>query len=290
MTRQPWHKHYHEDALNGMASMPVDLRGAYYTLLDLMYDRRGALTESDRMLAARMCCSVRKWLSYRDALIQAGKIQINSDGHLTNERFEKELKISRKLAENGAKGGRARTGSEKQHNKNKADAEKGLKQTPKPQNQIPEERDKSLSRAGASETVEKIWALLPKRKRDGTSKAKLLKPVSRLLKAGKDPSQILIAVSRCYSQPRHVEEDGQYAPAVYSWLADGVWENWLPEADRVAEQTVGDDEWRRLLLAYHESQSWPAYAGEAPGHPDCRVPALILERFIAWSAEQRRAA
>ena len=129
----PWHKHYHQDALNGMANLPVDLRGVYYTLLDLMYDRREPLAESDQMFAARMCCSVRKWKSYRDQLINLGKIQFTKEGKITNKRFENELKTSRKLAENGAKGGRASSESRKKPNINSDGGEKGFKPAPKPQ-------------------------------------------------------------------------------------------------------------------------------------------------------------
>ena len=129
----PWHKHYHQDALNGMANLPVDLRGVYYTLLDLMYDRREPLAESDQMFAARMCCSVRKWKSYRDQLINLGKIQFTKEGKITNKRFENELKTSRKLAENGAKGGRASSESRKKPNINSDGDEKGFKPAHKPQ-------------------------------------------------------------------------------------------------------------------------------------------------------------
>jgi len=80
MSKLPWHKHYHADALNGMAALPVDLRGVYYTILDLIYDRRGPLAESDSMMAARMCCSKAKWRKYRSALVASGKIEITEDG------------------------------------------------------------------------------------------------------------------------------------------------------------------------------------------------------------------
>ena len=54
MKSMSWHKHYHERALNGMKNLPVDLRGVYYTLLDLMYEHMCPLAESDQMMAARM--------------------------------------------------------------------------------------------------------------------------------------------------------------------------------------------------------------------------------------------
>jgi len=141
----PWHKHYHQDALNGMANLPVDLRGVFYTLLDLMYDRREPLAESDQMFAARMCCSVRKWKSYRDQLVNLGKIHFTKEGKLSNSRFENELKTFRKLAENGAKGGRASSEIRKKPIKNSDDAENGFKQRGKPQKSDSDITDTNVS-------------------------------------------------------------------------------------------------------------------------------------------------
>jgi uncharacterized protein YdaU (DUF1376 family) len=277
MSVLPWHKHYHADALNGMASLPVDLRGVYYTILDLIYDRQGPLAESDSMMAARMCCSVRKWVSYRDALIRMDKITMDSEGRIINKRAENELKTSRKLAENGAKGGRARSENAKEHNKNNGHDEKGIKPDPKPQK--PEPELEGAKAPSASEVVEEIWKLLPRKKRQATSKAKLLKPVGKLLKAKADPSRIIAAVGSCYSEPRHTEDDGQFAPAVYSWLGDGVWESW----DAPAAQAVEAEDWKPLLRAYCETRQWPvALAGPAPHEDGCRAPTDLLEATAGY--------
>jgi uncharacterized protein YdaU (DUF1376 family) len=277
MSDLPWHKHYHADALNGMASLPVDLRGVYYTILDLIYDRRGPLAESDSMMAARMCCSVRKWVSYRDALLRMGKIEMDAQGRIINKRAENELKTSRKLAENGAKGGRARAENAKEHNKINGDGEKGLKPDPKPQK--PEPELEGAKAPSASEVVEDIWKLLPRKKRQATSKAKLLKPVGKLLKAKADPDRIIAAVGACYSEPRHTEDDGQFAPAIYSWLGDGVWESW----DAPTQQAVEGDDWKPLLRTYCETRQWPvALAGPAPHEDGCRAPAGMLEATAAY--------
>lgn len=176
MTRTPWHKHYHTDALSGMASLPVDLRGVYYTLLDLMYDRGEDLAESDQMMAARMCCSVRKWKSYRTALIQMGKIELTSEGKITNKRFQTELKKSRKLAENGAKGGRARAENQKNDKENSADAQKGFKQTPKPQNQKPDKKDKTKVLSKKDSENSPVEKPKPKKRRTAAANGSRLPP------------------------------------------------------------------------------------------------------------------
>lgn len=113
MSRLEWHPRYHRDALDGMERMPLEERGAYTTLLDMMYDRAGPVPDEDRMLAGQMLVSVRGWKIIRERLIAAGKIEVIDTQHgpaLINgrvrEELEKQTKRSRKNAESGAKGGR----------------------------------------------------------------------------------------------------------------------------------------------------------------------------------------
>lgn len=113
MSRLEWHPRYHRSALDGMERMSLEDRGAYTTLLDMMYDRAGPVPDEDRLLAGQMLVSTRAWRVIRARLIEAGKIEVvetpNGPG-LINERAKNELenqtKRSRKNAESGAKGGR----------------------------------------------------------------------------------------------------------------------------------------------------------------------------------------
>jgi uncharacterized protein YdaU (DUF1376 family) len=110
MAGNPWHRRYHSDALAGMLSLTLEERGAYQTVLDLIYDRSGPIADNERLLSGYMGCSIRK-----------GKL-VAADGFLTNPRAEKQLendaKTARKLAENGAKGGRKKAENAKNGNEN----------------------------------------------------------------------------------------------------------------------------------------------------------------------------
>lgn len=113
MSRLEWHPRYHRAALDGMERMCLEDRGAYTTLLDMMYDRAGPVPDEDRMLAGQMLVSVRAWKIVRGRLLAAGKIEVIDTPHgpaLINarvlEELEKQTKRSRKNAESGAKGGR----------------------------------------------------------------------------------------------------------------------------------------------------------------------------------------
>ena len=74
MSDNPWHRRYHSDALTGMLSLTLEERGAYQTVLDMIYDRGGPIADHDRVLAGYMGCSVRKWRSLREKLIASGKL------------------------------------------------------------------------------------------------------------------------------------------------------------------------------------------------------------------------
>ena len=120
MSALPYHKRYHGDALTGFMSLTLEERGAYQTLLDMMYDRGGPLIDNERLLAGYMNCSIRKWRQLRAELIGKRKISITAEGMITNRRARKEIenqsKTQRKLIEAGAKGGRTRAENDKNGN------------------------------------------------------------------------------------------------------------------------------------------------------------------------------
>ncbi|HEU4805185.1 MAG TPA: DUF1376 domain-containing protein [Nitrobacter sp.] len=144
MSARHYHKRYHSDALAGFMSLTLEERGAYQTLLDMMYDRGGPLLDNDRLLAGYMQVSIRKWRSLRAELIAKGKIFITPDGQLFNSRVKKELenvaKTSRKLSESGAKGGRTRAENEKKDSENNDGSQASLKEGSSEAQAIPDTR------------------------------------------------------------------------------------------------------------------------------------------------------
>lgn len=103
----PYHRRYHGDALQGYRKLTLEQRGAYTTILDLIYDEAGPIDRNERWLAGELNCSLRKAKVLLDELIQLRKIYVTAGGKLSNHRAESEiensLKISRKRAENGSK-------------------------------------------------------------------------------------------------------------------------------------------------------------------------------------------
>lgn len=112
MTKLPWHKRYHADALLGYASLSLEERGAYQTLLDLLYESGGPLKDDDAALARRFGVGRARARKMIEALIAAGKIYRTEDGFLSNARFDEEYAGAAARAEilkkSGQKGGKNR--------------------------------------------------------------------------------------------------------------------------------------------------------------------------------------
>jgi uncharacterized protein YdaU (DUF1376 family) len=132
MSAQPYHKRYHSDALAGFMALNLEQRGAYQTLLDMMYDRGGPLLNNERLIAGYLGCSVRKWRALFAELVDLGKIYVTEDGLISNSRAEKELenyaKTSRKHAENGLSGSRKKAENQKKANENNESDQARLQQ------------------------------------------------------------------------------------------------------------------------------------------------------------------
>jgi uncharacterized protein YdaU (DUF1376 family) len=88
-----WFKFNPKAFLEGVvdAGLTPEERGAYITLLCLIYQRGGPIPDDARWLAGNCGISVRAWKILRDALVAKGKISITEDGRLMNDRARREL-------------------------------------------------------------------------------------------------------------------------------------------------------------------------------------------------------
>lgn len=162
MNDRPWHKRYHSDALAGYLSLSLEERGAYTTLLDLLYDRGRPFPDNDRLIAGYLGVSPRKARAVVQSLLEKGKLYRTDEGELSNRRFDKEMgsaeEIARKHAENGAKGGRTRAERAKKPNKNNAADQAGLKPIPEARSQGSVDTNVSTApEAPIPSTKELVW-------------------------------------------------------------------------------------------------------------------------------------
>ena len=85
-----WYKRSPQDALNGMLMLTLEERGAYNTVLDLIYSHDNNLHDDDRFIAGWMRCDIRVWKRIKIRLVELGKIVIEN-GLVTNFRATSEI-------------------------------------------------------------------------------------------------------------------------------------------------------------------------------------------------------
>jgi uncharacterized protein YdaU (DUF1376 family) len=106
-----WYKRDPDRALNGMVGLTLEERGAYNTILDLLYSRDGVVPNDDAYLLAVLGCHGNQWRAVKKSLIAKGKIWVDLSGNLSGKRVEKTLKEAGNYSETQSK--RATKGWEK---------------------------------------------------------------------------------------------------------------------------------------------------------------------------------
>ena len=104
--RNSWYKRYGADFLMGCMSLTLEEKGAYSCCLDLIYERAGPIPDDPRWLSGVLGCSVRRWKSIREKLLDEGKLS-RCGAFLSNPRAEIELAAVTRSAGISAKGGAA---------------------------------------------------------------------------------------------------------------------------------------------------------------------------------------
>lgn len=135
MSALEWYPRYSAKALEGMRGLSLELRGAYNTLLDMIYERGAPVPDDDRLLAGYMGVSVRRWRQLRQALFDKGRIVLRETPRgpaLSDELAERELASrdfrQRVASESGANGGRKNGENRKISNENSKNDQGCLKQ------------------------------------------------------------------------------------------------------------------------------------------------------------------
>ena len=85
-----WYKRDPDAALAGMMELTLEERGAYNTVLDLVYSRAGDLPDDLRFIAGWLRVDVRVWKRIRKRLIECGKLFVD-DGIIHNSRADAEV-------------------------------------------------------------------------------------------------------------------------------------------------------------------------------------------------------
>ena len=94
-----WYKHDPDAFLAGTMDLTPEERGVYIVVISLLYSRNGELPTDDQFFARYCGCPPQMWRRIRDALLAKGKFHYKTDGKLTANRVDKELRTAAKLIE-----------------------------------------------------------------------------------------------------------------------------------------------------------------------------------------------
>jgi len=128
LSKRPWYKRYPSDFISGTLQLSCEEKGAYSVVLDLIYDRGGPVPDDPQWIARVCNLSTRRWNQIRRRLLELGKLSAG-DGHLTNSRAERQLKVEEKehesLSSSGKKGAEKTNQRRGQSGENNSLEEKG---------------------------------------------------------------------------------------------------------------------------------------------------------------------
>ena len=89
-----WYKRDPNAALHGMMGLSLQERGAYNTILDLIYTHDGCVEDNDRQISTWLGgVDLRVWKRIRQRLLDTGKLYVHN-GHLRNRRADREVDIA----------------------------------------------------------------------------------------------------------------------------------------------------------------------------------------------------
>lgn len=117
MAKFHWYKRDPDAALNGMAMLTLEERGAYNGIIDLLYSRDGDVPDNDKLVGNVLRVNPRTWRAIKKRLIGHGKVWIE-DGKIHAKRIDSTLKEARNFAEMQSNRSRKRWENSENINKN----------------------------------------------------------------------------------------------------------------------------------------------------------------------------
>jgi len=85
-----FYRHDPDAFLAGTAELNFEQRGAYISLIDLLYSRDGIVPNDDGIVARMLQTDPRIWRRLKTELMAAAKVRITNDGRLTANRVDQE--------------------------------------------------------------------------------------------------------------------------------------------------------------------------------------------------------
>lgn len=117
MGKLHWYKRDPDAALAGMAELTLVERGAYNSIIDLLYSRSGNVPDDDVLVARMIGCHWREWKAVKGRLIARGKIRLEG-GKITANRVQEALKEAADFSQEQSRRAAKRWHKPEKNNKN----------------------------------------------------------------------------------------------------------------------------------------------------------------------------
>jgi uncharacterized protein YdaU (DUF1376 family) len=93
-----FYKHDPNAFLAGTGQLSLEERGAYITLIDMLYANDDLLVDNDEAIARAMNCQTRRWQRIKSRLMKLGKIRVDNDGLLHANRVTETILEANKFS------------------------------------------------------------------------------------------------------------------------------------------------------------------------------------------------
>jgi uncharacterized protein YdaU (DUF1376 family) len=251
----PYYKRFPRDFLDGTIGLPLDVKGGYAVLLDLIYMRDGKLVDDPRYIAGQLGCSVRKWNTIRDALIQAGKITVQ-DGVISNFRANYLTEESRKYQDKQAEiAGKPRKNKQlpqpepSQSESESEDREEAIASPPEraaarvaPLFEI--EDAPRVRRKPTEAEFDRWWAAYPLKVGKLAARAAFDRAWARVDAEPDDRIEVLLRATDGFAEAKRVEgRPSRFTAHPTTWLNEGRWLDETPIAEAGFDNEQRDPKW-----------------------------------------------
>lgn len=312
MGKIAWYKRDPVAALDGMRVLSLEERGAYNTVLDLIYSRDGNLPDDDRFICGWLGVDLRIWKRIKARLIALGKLYVRG-GLLGNARADavvhdvlaKVVATAQAGRSKGRKSGavplkdNALDGTDDRQTKIKNKKEESpTPETPTPPTSEPElPLEPSAPAIPASKPkaqkppyppeFEQLWQAYPLRREDKAAKVDVFNRWKTEAK-GQD-HEAIIAAARAFARANGQDD---YRIGLKSWLRNRAWLSGpvlVTNGQPVRASPLTGAEFNRAERAHREKVEDQVEAkGHARWSPEWEQEVAVL--MMEWVNEQRRSA
>lgn len=226
-------------ALAGMSELTLKQRGAYNSILDLLYSRDGDVPDDDRRVARMINCHWREWACIKRQLIELGKIWVEG-GRLTARRVQETLKEAADFSQAQSKRASERWQKSENNNENNTSPMRPGNALTPIATATPRYKPRKRKPVAEPPGFIDFWNSVPRK----ASRYEAVVAYCKAIELGADPSKVNAAAKRWSATEEKTEEKYIALPA--TWLNKRRYEDYHapPERESNLEYDPEKKEWR----------------------------------------------